>query len=508
MTSDEEPPRLAHRVMRGVELNLLGQAASFAAALLLTPWVVHGLGTEGYALYTLLGTALGYLLLLTGGTGIGGQRFTATLLGRGDKGGVSGLLRYSLTLHIAAALLGAAALWLGRGAIAAAFIDPQGRIAERAPFVVSCAAAAALPSFLLQFCLHALYGAQNFPAYNLLRALESAAPLAAAALALWGGGGLRMVALSFVAVQGALALLSLFLARPLLAPKPVRSERQRKDFLLFSAKSWVGQVFWMLMYQGDRVFIGALLPLSQLGFYAVSAALARKFNVLCGAVADSVLPMMSELHGRGEDARLRRLYLKATEVSLFIVLPLSVLSFVLVPQFMTLWLGPEFSHRGTWPFRWLLLANFAYLATQLPHYAALAKGAPEYTGLQQGAKTALLFLTWSLLIPRLGILGAALGLAFAEWAITPFFLAYAHRKLFGLGWWEYFTQACWRPCVAGLGFAALGLFSHSFIGSWLGLCSFGASGLALFYALGYRLLDADAKKLLKGWAEKKLHLRP
>lgn len=504
MDPDEEPPRLAHRVMRGVELNLLGQGASFAAALALTPVVVHGLGTEGYALYTLLGTALGYLLLLAGGTGIGGQRFTATLLGGGKKGEASGLLRFSLKVHLAAGLLGAATLWLGRGFIVRSFVDAQGHTLERAPFVVSCAAAAVIPSFLLQLCLHALYGAQEFSAYNLLRALESAATLAAAALALWSGGGLRLVALSFVAVQGALALLSLTLARPLLAPRPAGSERRRGEFLLFSAKSWVGQMFWVLMYQGDRVFIGALLPLSQLGFYAVSAALARKFNVLCGAVADSVLPMMSELHGRGEDARLRRFYLKATEISLFIVLPLTVLSFVLVPQFMTLWLGPEFSHQGTWPFRLLLLANFAYLATQLPHYAALAKGAPEYTGLQQGAKALLLLLAWFLLIPRLGILGAALGLAFAEWAITPLFLAYAHRRLFRLGWAEYFAQACWRPAVASLALAALGLFSHSLIGSWPGLIACGAVGLALFYGLGYRLLDEDAKKLLRGWAEKKL----
>ena len=506
MASQEPPaqqaPRLAHRVLRSVELNLAGQLASMAVALWLTPVVLRGLGTEGYALYTLIGTGLGYLLLLTFGAPVATVRFTAFHHGRAEPARLAEVIRLSLLVHLIAAAAGAALLFLFRGPLLSWF--GGGGAVESAPKVLLLTACAAPFYASFQCSLNALFGLQRFAAYNLMKTAEAALPLAAAALTLASGRGLAAVAASYAAVQVALAAAGLWLLAPALAVDgrlPPKAER--RDFLHFAGKSFPLQLFWLVMYAGDRLLVGGLLSLSDLGFYAVSASIARKFNVFCSVVADSVMPMMAELKGRGEGERLRNLYLKATELSLFVVFPVLILSFVLVPQFLTLWLGGDFGLRGTWPFRLLLLANFAYLATALPHYAAVASGAPEMSSAMQGTKTLLLIMLWPLFIPRWGIAGAALGLLAAEWLVTPFFLSFVHRRLLALSWTDYFSQAWARPALAALALAAYAFAARPYVGSWASLVASGSVGLLFFYGLGWRLLDKEAQVLLGEWAAAK-----
>jgi O-antigen/teichoic acid export membrane protein len=496
---------LAPRVLSGAAINLAGQLAALAAALLLTPLVVRGLGPDGYALYTLIGTFLGYLMMLTCGAGFATQRYGALYGGRGERGLLGAMLRFSVLLHLLAALVGGAALLFWRHGAADWIVSARVSVVESAAGVLLWTAVAAPFYFLLQCALNALYGLQRFRAYNALKALEAGLPLAAAAAVLALGGGLPRVAAAFAAVMAALAVLALaLLRRELSGGAGPYASGERRAFLGFAGKSVFAQVFWLLMYQGDRLLIGGMLPLAELGFYSAASALARRFNILCCVVADTVLPMMAELEGRGERARLRRLYVKSTELSLFVILPLTVLLFMLIPQFLTLWLGADFGLRGTWPFRLLLLANLAYLATELPHYVALAAGAPELSGAMQGAKALLLVGLWPLLIPRWGIAGAAFGLLAAEWLVTPLFMRHVHRSLLDLRWGRYLREACLRPFLAAAALLAAVVLVRPLVSGWFSLVVVGAAGTAFYYGIGWKLIDESSRHAALEWLRARL----
>lgn len=300
-----------------------------------------------------------------------------------------------------------------------------------------------------------------------------------------------------------MAVVSLWAVRGAISAPGRGKPKDLKEYASFSLKGFLGQAIWVVTFQGDRAFIGALLPLTQVGFYAVASGIASKFNTLCSVVGSIAFPILSELHGTGQEERLRRLYLKVTQLSLFLIIPVSILVVVLAPQFLTLWLGESFSREGTWPLRVLVLANLAYVAIYLPSYLASSKGAPHWAGFQQAAKTVLLILLWVLWIPRWGILGAAAGLAVAEWTATPLFIGYVHRRMLGLGWWEFRKGACWRPVVTGLVLAVCGLAVHGSIGSWLALFLHAAVGGSVYFSVGCLLLDADSKKLLKEFSARK-----
>lgn len=121
----------------------------------------------------------------------------------------------------------------------------------------------------------------------------------------------------------------------------------------------------------------------------------------------------------------------------------------------------------------------------------------------QAGKATLLILMWTVRIPRWGITGAAAGLLVSEWAGTPIFTWWVHRRLLNLGIWGYRSGSCWRPCATGLLLAVASLAIHGFVGSWLSLTAFGAGIATAYLAAGFALLDPDTKNLLYDWLRRR-----
>lgn len=500
-------PPLAPRILRGIELHLLGQAAVLAATLAWTPVIVGRLGADGYGVYVLLSLLMSYLMLLNAGSSEAVQRYTAVLSAKGAAGVLSFLLRRVLAFQALMGLAGVGLLLSSRAWMTRSLLHVGPGAVGEATSVLAWGAVTVPAFFLLQFALSVLYGAQRFALYQAFSALQVVGVTGCAAAVLWRGAGLRETAIVFFVVHALLAAAAAgCVRRELSVPEERPSSEAAREFAGFSAKSWLGQLLWAAMSQGDRVFVGAMLPVSQLGYYSICTGLSRRFNILCGAVASVVLPIFSELHGRGEEPRFRRLYLKATELSLFFVLPLAVLSFALAPQFLSLWLGYEFSERGTWPLRFLILANLFNLTTIIPCYAVYSRGMPQWSGYMQGLRASLVLVLWPLLVPRFGILGAAAGALVAEACVAPFFLGWVNHRL-GVGWAGFWSEACRRPVLAGSVLLSGALLVHARASSWAGLILLGAAGALLFYGIGYRLLDREARQMLHALLREKLRYR-
>lgn len=496
---------LGPRLLSGVQYYLLGQIAVVAVNLFATPLIVHGLGPDGYALYTFMWTLSGYLIVLNIGTSITIQRYVAYYTGKGELPRLSSLLRRLLAFHIVMSLVAAGLLLAGKDWFIVHLLHTHGAVLNAAPGVLLCVAVATPAYFVLQFALNVLYGMQRFGTYNFFFALQSLLVAVCAAALLLLGKGLPEIAVVFIVAHAALAAGALWSIRSALtSPGLSPTKEELSEISAFSLKNLANTALWTLIFQGDRAFIGSRLPLAQLGFYIIPASLAQKFNTFSGAAMVAANPMIAELHGRGQEERLRRLYLKASELSLFFLLPLSILAFVLAPQFLTLWLGEEFSRWGTWPMRLLLLSNLIYFATLLPNNIAVGKGRPGVYTFMQTAKVVILVVAWLILLPRYGIIGAASGALLAEILCAPFFVGYVHKRFLAINWKTFFSEVCARPVIAGAGLAVLGMVVHGRAGTWPRFIACGVIGGALYLAIGYRLLEPEAKALLSDWLRRKI----
>jgi O-antigen/teichoic acid export membrane protein len=495
---------LGARVLSGARLYLIGQLAVTAINFFVTPKIVHGLGPDGYALYALMWTLASYLIVLQFGANVTIPRYVAFYQGREDSMRLTALLRWLLWRYIGASLIATVFLLASRNWIIIRFLHTQGPVLEVAPRVMLCVALAMPAFFTLQFGLFALYGMQRFATYNFFFALQSTCVGICAAGLLAFGKQLDTIAIAFVAIHLILAVGILWCLRgPLAGPETPLAPQEVSEIKSFSLKNFANMALWTLISQGDRIFIGSMLPLTQLGYYIVPTSLVQRFNIFSGAVTSTASPMITELHGRDDPEGLRRLYLKASELSLYFLLPLSIISFVLAPQFLTLWLGESFSQWGTWPMRWLLAANLVYCTTYLASSVTIAKGHPEIFTLAQVGKLSALILFWCLLISRHGIAGAAVGTLVAEILSAPIFMTYVHRRFLTIDWKTFIVRVILRPMLAGVALAALGLTVHSRIDTWPRLLIFASAGGALYLFVGYKLLEPEAKEFLWDWIKSK-----
>jgi O-antigen/teichoic acid export membrane protein len=502
-----QPGSRAGRFGWNMVWTLGGQTCLVVLNFLLVPFLIDGLGLDGYALYSYLGIISGLLVLLTFGAGTATTKFSAEYSGSGDRRKVSEIFTIGLAAHAVFVALGAVALFALRNPIIDRFLQVESLRRADAVWVVACAAAAAVPVSLLQFSTSFLQGFQRFAHSNALRILQSALVLGGGGVLLYMGWGLREIGIWFAVVLWILAASGVataaLIARPhaetaLRAPESETTSR----FTGFAGHTFLAQLAWSVVFQSDKLFISFFLPIDRLAYYFVASSVLQRLWVLPNAIGEIAFPMISEMSGRGESEAMGKLYRLSSLLVLWIVIPGFMILALFSPQFLTLWIGSDFSVHGTWPMRWLTLGYFMYLTALIPATAAYAVGRPQYALYWTSAQAVTVVVLWPVLIPAYGISGAAFGF-FAAQALTGIpCAALVSRSIFGMGLIEYARRILLRPLGAGLALLAVLWPLRMRAYGWPGLIALSVAGAAFYYALSYRILGDEERDMARVFFEK------
>ena len=332
--------------LRLVRRNTLGIYGAYAAAIVsgivVTPVIVHAIGTEAYGIWSFIGAATIFLGLLDLGVGPSIVRFGAEYRGRGDATETSALASVGLLLY---GVVGAVSVVLG---VALAFIVPAVVSAPDdlvwparvATLLVVVGIAARFPLGLFS---NLLLGLQRFDLVNLanLVALVVYAGLVLAVLTQTGGLVL-MAAFSLVAVIVRLALPLAWVPRELpdlrLSRGLVTRERVRR-LTSFSADNFLIHIAGKVVFSADVIVVGAVLGAVAAGLYGVPAKLFALAAGIGTAAVNLLLPALSELEGAGDEAGQRRLLLTGLRASMGLMLVVG-LPFVFLPDLLLeAWIG-------------------------------------------------------------------------------------------------------------------------------------------------------------------------
>jgi O-antigen/teichoic acid export membrane protein len=493
-----ERPR-SHRFLENVSWNLLKQVATALVSFFLTPVLVHGLGKERYALYALIGVILGYLSTLTLGAGTAAIRFISEAGAAQDSRRLRDSYRYAIAFHLVLPGLAGLALAFGASRATGWFGVPAGQ-EEACAQLFRMVAFGGILFVLGQAGVAALVGLDRFGLYSTMETIYTLFLLGGSALLVYLGFGLREIGQWFLAVNILYALATLAAARHILAGRLAHPGAQHRplavwEFAKYALPVFFGQLFWVANFQTDKLFIATLLPLAALTYYFIPFAIVQRLETLPRSISFAALQMASELSGLGRVDSLRRLYMKSTKLLWLTMTPALVLLFAYAPQFLTLWLGPEFSDHGTWPLRLLLVAFSFYFLGQVPLTMSQGMGKPHYPTISLGIGTVISFCLWSIFIPRYGIMAAAAGLGVAQAVASCWLLARFHRELIPIRWVEFLHEGLLPPFLAGSALLGLCLMLHLTANTWPRLIGSVLAGLAVFYGLSYWLLDSEERKL-------------
>jgi O-antigen/teichoic acid export membrane protein len=488
------------RFARNVSWSILGQAAAAAANFFLIPVILGRLGLDGYGLYVLLNAVAGYLTLLSMGGGTGVIKWVAQFWAERDGKGLGRVLRFGGAAYVGGALAGIIlTAWKGEFLVTWLFRVPPA-LADQGLFAVRCAALGALPVGLTILSTSVLAGLQRFDLLNLIGILQNALmPLGAAAAASLGYG-ITGIGAWYVACNVGVCAAAVAIVWRLL--QPAREFHNGKglsyrEFAAYSLGAAPGPIAWIVTFQLDKVFIARTGSLADLTLYSVPAGLLQRLHVMAGIVNVVLVPMMAELKGPQAADDLARIYLKGTRFLLWCLLPVLTLLFILMPQFLGLWLGAEFGGKSVWPARFLVGANLFFLLNYLPGAVVFSKDRPHVASAVAWCQAVLSLACWAVLVPRLGLFGAGLGALIGQAVPACAYLAWVHSKVLGLSLGRYLAHGLAAPGASAVLVLVALLPFHASATSWLRLCAFIAAGLALFYGSTWFLLVGEDRDLLK-----------
>lgn len=202
-----------------------------------------------------------------------------------------------------------------------------------------------------------------------------------------------------------------------------------RGFLGLSLKAGATGLVTLLNYRADLYIVAVLLPPAALGLYTVAVSAAESL-----LVPTQVSSLVASPHIGGlENDQAARLAARCVRNNLLIALVVCALLFVLAPLLVGTFYGRAFLPLVS-PLRILLVGVVALsLGSPVSSYYTLKLGKPEVPLVLAAISATICIVTTVLLIPRLGLDGAAIGSTVAYILGQGAGLAY-FGKLTGLRW--------------------------------------------------------------------------
>ncbi|MBI4775732.1 MAG: flippase [Deltaproteobacteria bacterium] len=295
------------------------------------------------------------------------------------------------------------------------------------------------PVALLQnFYLSLLHGKQEFTSYNgaLLVSPSAALVLVFFAVfvldleivgALVGVIAAQLIGLVFVA--------SMIHKRVRSEVAELASETYAKPCIVYGLKAHFSNVLTFLNYRIDIFLVNYFLDPLSTGVYVVAVNIAERLWILSQSVSFVLFPRLSELHRtEGDSHRLAQTLAKA--VLVVTLAAVGILAVVSKP-FIVLIFGPEYAGAST-ALLWLLPGiAFGNLSRVLSNDIA-ARGRPELNTYSAALEVGINLAANLVLIPKMGINGAALATTLAytcDAAAKVAVFSHLNRSR----WWELFV---------------------------------------------------------------------
>jgi len=386
------------------------------AVFFLTPYILSEIGVEQYGFWALILAITGMLGLLDFGLATAAVKYVAERTGANDVEGRNRILSMLLSTYL---VLGTAALCIA-GIFALSFdgapLSNSLEMPDRTSALAVLIGLTVALGLLLSLFRAALAGSGCM---HLGNAVEIGMTLLSAALSVYFlSSGFGVVGLAT-----ALALSTLFGLLGMLALSYRQLDRlelclrfegwyEMRALLAFSSWVFIANAAVLLILRMDPLIIKAYMPLSAVAVYAIAARIAEYALLFNKQFSNALMPLVSQAHGRGSAETVRNVLTNATRYLLALTLPMLALTAFHAENFLLLWVGEEFIAAA--PIVQLLAAAVACMALQLNASNVLGMtGRHRFVSLSMGASAVLNLTLTIALLPRFGLLGAALATLFA-----------------------------------------------------------------------------------------------
>jgi O-antigen/teichoic acid export membrane protein len=420
------------RVVRNTLANGAGQFLSVLISLIMTPFLIDGLGVEAYGVFALALTFTffgGYAALADLGVEGAAARYIAEARADNDTDSVNRTVSTAAAFFVGVALVATPILVVLAGFFAEVFsVSPE--LKDTATITFALVAGQLVFDLPARAMFAVLEGSQRFGVFQAIevtRALVQAALFAAVLIA---DPRVELIAGSMVASSALVLVLSIVFARRVmpelhLAPSNF-SRPELRRLVTFGGGLLALRVMGTLYRQMDKVIIGAALGVRLVTPYDVAYKIHAGASMVQSIASSALLPATA--YARARRDVLRDLYLRGSSYTMAVTLPVVAAGFIFAEDLIRTWVGAELVDDATAATRLF----FVYLAIVLPHVVGVA----VLTGLGKlrwVLVNAFIVLVANLglsiaLVGPLGIEGVVIGTVAANALSFPFLLVLLTRE--------------------------------------------------------------------------------
>lgn len=395
--------------IKNIGWNLVGQVAPLLAALVSIPLLIKGLGVDRFGILTIAWMLIGYFSLFDLGIGRALTQIISEKLATNKENEIPPLMWTGLTVMfglgaLASLIIACLSDWIVYAGL---------KIPANLQFEAKHSLYMLAPSIPLAIVATGLRGIleakHEFKAVNLVRIPLGVLMFVAPVCVLPFSNSLVMVFLALLIVRLATVIAFFYLCKYSLEnfTEFKFAKRVLPELLRFGGWMTVSNIVSPIMVQMDRFFIGMMLSMAAVAYYATPYEMVTKLLVLPAAISGVCFPQFAKLIAQKNVKDAMALYWRSCKYIFLMLFPAVVLVIFFANWILHLWLGNNFSNESTQVFQILALGVLANGLAAIPFAFLQGAGRSDIT-----AKTHVyeLFAYLPLLyfsVSTFGIVGAA-----------------------------------------------------------------------------------------------------
>lgn len=414
-------------VLRGTALLIGGNLVMLLVGFALTPVTLHYLGTEGFAIWAVVGGLVLYFATFDFGLGAATSRLIAVYYERGQLQQARQISTLGFVLYPVMGLVLTPVLVL----VAPYAVDSF----NLAPSLRAQALHVLWWSYVLVFTtlttntfrgiLFGVHRSGSSVAGDVVAQVGYATSLI---LLLRAGYGLdALIIASFLRL---LCLVAVWWPRSRGPLGGLLTTHFDRDVLrgAFSFSGWlqVNGIALAVNMQTDRLVIGSFVSIGSVTPYELANRVALLVRTLPLQIVSPLIPAASSLHARGDEQGMTDLYYRYTRVLALLSLALAAFMAVTADPFLHVWIGERVPDAV--PILWVLILT--YMVTNLTNIATSvvqAAGEPRYTSYYVSAQALANIVLTVALTPWLGLWGVLIGTVVSTTLAAAGFMVFFHR---------------------------------------------------------------------------------
>lgn len=442
-------------------LSLMGQIVPMFVVIIAIPYIVRGLGENGYGILSIALMVLGYFGFFDLGLGRATIKFVAENTSPDKVHKIPELVWSSIfVIAIIGSIVGIVSALLVPYAISHMFNIPFAYLSQaKISLLIICGS---LPLVLVNDALRGvLEGAQRFDIVILIKVPASICFYVLAPAAIFFGmnvAGLIGILISIRLITTCIFLFFCFREFPGLRNSFLITKHSIRSLASFGTWIMVSNVIGPFLGYLERLFIVYFLPVNMLTYYSIPFDLLSKLLIFSASIATVLFPYFS-YEGSRRLSAVRDVTARVLKYLLLVMTPLTALSIIFASEILSFWVGHEFSERSTAVMQILAMVFFLNAFAYIPYSSVQALGRPDLKAKLDLVILPMYSLCCWLLLPRYGIEGAAFTkLLSTVIDITVLFIFAWRLKAFSPR--DFQSNGLFRTFWAGAGVSAAFLLLH------------------------------------------------